>query len=217
MEEPSQAVKITILVVTLAVFAAGAIFFFVFGRKFRWPDGDRIKRRTPGGTDLTIIFGPGMGDLLVPGMAAKVSDACRLAIDSCFIVWNKYRPHDRAEEAFDHFAVEFVTDEEIDARAAAFWGKKDDGAPRQRVNGYLWTVKRQQWGEEIPCAVIRGSLFQLVIDKGKPVVHETVHALLGEFSQAEGGNREHTHEAWDLVWIPAERVYADRVSRAAST
>lgn len=214
--EPSLTVKIAILAFTLATFVGFGIYFFFFGRRLKWPDGERLKRKTKKGAEVVTIIGPGVAKLF-PGHGDKsrLADACRNAIDACFTTWNRYRPHDIAEESFDQFAVEFVTDEEIDRRAAAFWGVDEDGKPRQRVNGYMWTVKRQQWGEDIPLAVVRGSLWELVIAKGKPVVHEAVHALLGEFS-TEGGNRDHTHEAWTVVWHPAEALYAERY-RPAST
>lgn len=201
-------VAITILSLTLATFLALGIWFFGFGRRLLWPKGERLKRVTSGGVDVFVILGPGMEALLSQAKKAKVADACRTAIDSCFVAWNKHRPRERAEESIDRLAVEFVTDDEMNRRIRAIWG-----ADRQ-INGYLWRVSRAQWGSQIPMAVVRGSLFQLVIDRGEPVIHETIHALLGEFS-AKGVDRSHSDEAWTKVSIPAGRVYAERVGRAA--
>lgn len=217
MDEPSMTVKIAILAIVLAVFAGLAIWFFGFGRRLLWPNGERLKRKTPGGVEVIVIIGPGMDQVLpANGVKSKLADACRNAIDSCFVVWNKYRPRDRAEESIDQFAVEFVTDEQMDARARGFWGSKPDGMPTKKINGYLWSVRRSIWGSGVPLAVIRGSLFQLAIDRGEPIIHEVVHALLGEFSK-QGVDRSHSSEAWTVVWFPAQRVYVDRVSRSAST
>lgn len=204
---------IVILVLVAAAFVALAIWFFAFGRSLQWPEGKRYKRQTSGKTKVTVVIGPGTD--LSKGASELFADACQLAIDSCFKIWNEYRPHDKAEESFKQFGVELVSDEEMDHRSRVFWGQKPDGTPAQPgINGYMWTVKPDRWGEEIPLAVVRGSFYRLVITKGKPVIHETVHALLGEFSKA-GVNRDHSHEAFDKVWLPAEALYADRFSASS--
>lgn len=202
MQPPSEAIQIAILVVTLATFVGFGIYFVVFGHQFAWPSGDRLERTTPGGVDVVVIFGPGVSYV----NRGEIAGVCTLAIDSCFATWNKYRPTDLAEDSFPIFVVELITGAEMDLRAARWWGSTKEGKPKRRINGYMIELRRKQWGEAAPMAVVRER------DKGAipgTVIHEGIHALLGEFSKV-GVGRGHKHPAWQDVGAPAEEMYARR-------
>lgn len=190
--------QIIVLCLSLGGFLFVGIWALTFGRKYRWPDGERLERTTKSGIKIYIINAPGGTD----HDKSIVADACCNAIFSCFKVWDEYQlkvSQPAAEEDIEKFCVYFVDD--MDERHRKMW----PNSKYKTLNAYLAFVSRA-FGSSIPMAVVRDTLSPLVIKAGKPVIHEAIHALLGEYSQV-GFDRAHTHKAWKTVRPDAESYY----------
>lgn len=189
--EPHEAV---ILGLAVAGLLAYGVFLLVGYLCPPWPKGYRITKKTSGGTKVVVIFGEGFS---YPGREALAS-TCAIAVDCAFDAWVVARGG-RPEDEIGVIGVEFVSDEVIDKRMP------------EGVNGYRTTVHRRV-GKPLHMAVIRGSLVNLVVSKGKPLIHEVIHALLREFVPNNPDKyNEHNHPVWDTVWPYAEEAYRERM------
>ncbi len=194
---PMTTEQIVTLVLTGAGFIGIGLYALLVGRRLRWPDGRKLKRRTSQGAMVTIIDAPGDS----PGERARVGDACMRAVQTTFEVWSDLRPSDDPAEEFPEFAVWFVDD--MDERQKMFPGSASD----QSTKAYLDRVSRKLGSDSVPMAIIRDTLGPLVVKEGRPVIHECIHALLGEFS-SEGVDRDHSDRAWRTEALTAESTFS---------
>jgi hypothetical protein len=129
--------------------------YLILGRKYRWPKGVRRVRKF-GEREITFIYGPGVEQ----GEAEVLEARTHAAIRSMENAWKQKRP-DRGGPKLLKLGVHYQADKDF----------KPD------ANAWLGRTTRPVGGDPIPTMHVRESLIPVVLQRGQPVIHETLHAL----------------------------------------
>ena len=196
-----------ILIVTLLGFVGLAIFAIVYGRKHRFPEGDKFEAEFAGNKAILIVDKdvPNVKDQatgkvngwLVDGVVYKADELarkCALAIHAAELAF-KEKGLEGAD--VDKVVIHFQTDHNFEnPKVGPSWWN----AWSKNVAAYAGSISRNMgfWGGEIPMAVIRAKHMKALEDRGQPVVHELVHILNKEI----GAGYQHDHSDPNL-WAGA--------------
>lgn len=165
-----------ILIITLAVFATLAAIVIIKRGDLVFPKGN-VTPIKEGAYTAYVIFGPGVE---MNDESFEVASACHkaaVAADAGFNLTNR-----KPKRSIKEIAVNFVTD---DMFVYSGYGKEFDAG----VMGFLTECKKS-FAKGIPMAVLRERLMNNVKETGEPVIHELMHALLGETNAIEAIHEE---------------------------
>ena len=167
-----------ILIVVVMALAASATWLLWRGREPHIPNGFSHTASRGRYKITTVIQYRDHGDL------EKISHACALAVWAAGRAWAavKKSPDDEIE----HVCVYFTDDDLFEQHRFR--------ELRKAVAFLVYTGANV--GAGIPMAVIRASIVPEVLATGEPVIHEMLHALLGQSSEPDK-DRDHSDAA---VW-----------------
>jgi hypothetical protein len=182
-----------LLVLVLASMAFGLVWFLWLGRRLRFPPG--TVRTVTSGTAINgrrqlvhVIIDPVVEAALAGTPVERGLKALKLAVRSAAAVsairsvWTKAR----------HLPADILDEVAVYYQSSAEFDKSFPNAA-----AYLSNTPASV-GSGLPMAVVRDTCVLEVQATGEPVIHEMIHALLGEYSKA-GADRGHTDNAWKAV------------------
>lgn len=167
-----------ILIIAVVGLLAAAIWLLWLGRRPNIPSGFRKSVKRGKYNVITVIQYKDHGPL------DKISVACALAVWATGRAWSAVKKSPDSE--IEHVCVYFTDDD-------LFEGHKFKSL--KKAAAFLVHTGASV-GNGIPMAVIRSSIVPEVLETSEPVIHEMLHALLGESSEADK-DRDHSDP---VVW-----------------
>ncbi len=168
---------IIILVATLAVFAAMAVWAIVASRQWDWPEGQRVDGEYKG-YKVTLIYGK---DVKFAYPDRMVANACACAAWALGDSWTKIRTAGTpSAKVLRWCVVHVLSDADYDR---LYDGKIQKAFPylrNMRSNGMLISMSKKLGRGNVPIAACRHAAFGSTVSHGSLVIHELIHFLMAE-------------------------------------
>lgn len=205
-------------IIVLSLTGVGFLFLLVWalvwGRKVQWPEGTPLEQETEQGIKV-LVFNP----VSIPNMPKGLfSVQCCSALSCLFKVWDRSflsKSNKKSKSNFDVIGIQFIPDEEMDERMKKQYGDPDilnKSGKSFRVSAYLDQAYRAI-GTSPPLIIIAERFADNVVRSGEPIIHEGIHALLGEYKYDFDHN--HDHEAWKILSENSRLEYMGTVTHGA--
>lgn len=184
-----------ILGIVLIAIIAGILWFTWLGRFPRLPSGRRSAFESDGRM-TTVVAQPGTELVLINGLAVSCGQAVRAAATAWEYTFKK------SPDVISNVVIYFTTDRYFD--------QQQYQEIRNAAAYLVYTGARV--GAGVPMAVIRERYAAEVASTGEPVIHEMIHAMLGDFSEPDK-DRDHSNKsAWatfgdDTVQARARKLF----------
>lgn len=191
-------VGLVILIATLVVFAAVAVWFIWAARNWAWPRGNRVKGEYRGVRCTLVFTDEGREDMGLDEKAAQhLATDCARASWCAREAWGDVGvdpTHD--PKRLNHVVVRFLTEHE-------FFGP--DSIPNEGERApaeTLLKVGKRVGGDYLPMPTIRTKFRELVQETGEPVIHALCHQLVWD-AKNDGIKLYDYMHADGRVWVAA--------------
>lgn len=169
-----------ILVVPIALLLGAAVWLLWLGRRPILPKG-RTQIATRGAYKVHVVS----ASVETVDMTTT-SKRASLAVWAAAMAWQRSR-NDGAHKEIKEVVVLLVDDDYFQAQS--FTELRTAAAFLIHANSHV--------GSGIPMAVMRANIRKELWETGEPVIHEMLHAMLGEFSEPDKDRDHSDYETWE--------------------
>lgn len=168
----------------IVLLVSAALWILVFGRRPRYPEGNRITRRRGRYTVQIVCSDRSINE----DTMNELGNSCAIAVWSTGTKWKEILGVEALTE-ISEVCIYFADDAYFESQP--FKSTQKSAAFLVNTGAHI--------GVGIPMAVVRQSLIGEVVKTGEPIIHEMLHACSREFTTPES-NRAHSDKR---IWIAA--------------